>query len=226
MKIKKFLKAVAISAIILRIALPQTPAVASAGSSVPIFGDFLNAVSDGESNVIRGVYVPGVLAYPVVQQSPDDPGEVTSHEGEVSQFGMAARYQVVGLLAHNNLAGAAFFNLKIGQEVRIVYGNGRVEYYVVDRLDRYMVIQFGSRDMKYLDLGTDKVQDTQQVFSRFYQGSHHVTFQTCIELGGNSTWGRLFVTAVPVPLFYIKQLRIVNLPDFQRGLGLLAALSW
>jgi len=27
-----------------------------------------------------------------------------------------------------------------------------------------------------------------------------VTFQTCILQDGNSSWGRLFITAVPVPL--------------------------
>jgi len=35
------------------------------------------------------------------------------------------------------------------------------------------------------------------MFKRVYTGDRHVTFQTCIYAEGTSSWGRLFVVAVP-----------------------------
>ncbi len=34
----------------------------------------------------------------------------------------------------------------------------------------------------------------------FYTGAGHVTFQTCIIKDGNPSWGRFFVTAIPIPV--------------------------
>jgi len=35
------------------------------------------------------------------------------------------------------------------------------------------------------------------MFQRVYLGDRHMTFQTCISAYGNSSWGRLFIIAVP-----------------------------
>jgi hypothetical protein len=36
-----------------------------------------------------------------------------------------------------------------------------------------------------------------QMFDRAYLGDHHLTLQTCIAAEGISSWGRLFIIAVP-----------------------------
>ena len=81
--------------------------------------------------MIQGVYVPGTLALRVMQQPAAEPESVPAMDGVATQFSPAVQSRVIGLLAHNDLAGASFSSLRIGQEVRIVYGDGRVEYYQV-----------------------------------------------------------------------------------------------
>ena len=46
------------------------------------------------------------------------------------------------------------------------------------------------------------------MFKRVYAGDRHVTFQTCIQEEGISSWGRLFVVAVPKTDFFADQLRL------------------
>ena len=45
----------------------------------------------------------------------------------------------------------------------------------------------------------------------FYDGDAHVTFQTCILQDGNSSWGRLFVTAIPVSPIYLRGFQALTL---------------
>ena len=46
-----------------------------------------------------------------------------------------------------------------------------------------------------------------QMFKRVYTGDRHITFQTCIFAEGISSWGRLFVVAVPKTDFSGDELR-------------------
>ncbi len=175
--------------------------------------------------LILGVSAPGVLDFPVVQQPENNPASVTENAGEVTQFGMADKNHVIGLLAHNTLAGEAFSSLRIGQEIRISYANSRVDHFIVNRLARFKVMFPGSRDLSYLDLSTYKLYNTQELFRMFYQGNTHVTFQTCIEMGGDNSWGRLFITAIPVPELYFRELKILNLAERQSNLAVIHALE-
>ena len=38
---------------------------------------------------------------------------------------------------------------------------------------------------------------TAEVFTKMYTGGDRVTFQTCIVVDGNTSWGLLFVIALP-----------------------------
>ncbi len=192
-------------ALLIGLVLPLRSASAAGGEALPAFSGFVATVMDGETNVVRGVYVPGVLALRVMQQPADDPESVLRMDGVVTQFGEAALNHVIGLLAHDDLAGVSFSNLRIGQEVRIVYGDGRVEYYMVNRLARFQAPQPGSRDKNYVDLDSNIPYTAQDIFSMFYDGDVHVTFQTCILQDGNSSWGRLFVTAIPIPAMPLQE---------------------
>lgn len=168
-------------------------------ASLPTFMDFSNSVQNGQASVLRGVYTRDVFALPVVQQPSGSPGYVSSYDGLVTQFGMAAQYGTIGLLAHNHLAGRSFSGLAVGQEVRLVYGDGRVERFVISEVLEYQALQPTSPYSSFRDLASDEVLSAQQMFQQVYQGERHITFQTCIDAEGNPSWGRLFVIAVPDP---------------------------
>jgi hypothetical protein len=173
------------------------PTVGYSKSAIPNSPDFYNPIQDSEADVLRAVYVPNVLALPVVQQPTDDPYYVSNHDGEVTQFSIASQYGNIGLLAHNHLSGKSFSKLSIGQEVELVYGNGRSEYFVVTEVLRFQALQPQNQQSLFLNLDNSEPLSANQMFNRVYTGSHHLTFQTCIKANGNMSWGRLFVLAMP-----------------------------
>jgi hypothetical protein len=165
--------------------------------ALPNFSEFSNAVQNGRADHVRGVYVPNVLALPVVQQPYGSPGFVSSENEETTQFRMANSYGNVGLLAHNYLSGTTFFELEVGDEVRLVYGDGKVEVFVVAEILRYQALQPNSPYSSFRNLDKDEVLSAESMFKRVYFGDRHITFQTCIEQDGKLSWGRLFVVAIP-----------------------------
>jgi hypothetical protein len=229
MKNNPFQKTLLVFAMLICLMIPSLSANAAEGGALPVFSGFVVAVANGQPKVVRGVYVPGILALRVMQQSSNDPEFVMQVDGVATQFGLAARNNVIGLLAHNDLAGASFSSLKIGQEVRIIYGDGRVDYYTVDRLARFRVLQHGSQAEDYLDLSSNISYTAQAIFTMFYAGAAHVTFQTCIFQDGSFSWGRLFVTALPVSSNYLRELLAVMLQtsyDFNKVGKTLGMLVW
>jgi hypothetical protein len=125
------------------------------------------------------------------------PGTFPYNDGEATQFRMAAQYGTVGLLAHNHLSGRHFSQLQTGQEVRLVYGDGRIETFVVTEVLRYQALQPTSPYSSFRNLDKEETLSAEGMFKRVYFGDGQVTFQTCIEFGGDLSWGRLFVIAVP-----------------------------
>jgi len=169
--------------------------------ALPDFAQFSASVQNNQPDVLRGVYVPDVLALPVVQQPAGNAGYVSFNDGEITQFGMAAQFGNVGLLAHNNLSGKLFSQLAVGQNVRLVYGDGRVEYFVITQILSFQALEPTSPYSSFLDLTTNDNLSAEQLFKKVYRGDRHVTFQTCIEGPGSLSWGRLFVIAEPRPLY-------------------------
>lgn len=203
---KLILQGIQICLIALVLLVPPAPVLAlgvsierdnSSETALPDYQSFLENVKNGEKGVLRGVYVPGVLAMPVVQQPVGYPGYVSANNDEITQFNMAAEVGNIGLLAHNYLSGAIFTNLAAGHEVRLIYGDGTVEYFVVDQILSYQALQPYSPSSDFRDLKTDVTISAAQLFGKVYRGERHVTFQTCIDAYGNSSWGRLFVIAKP-----------------------------
>jgi hypothetical protein len=172
-------------------------ALGNGGAALPDFAEFTKTVQNNEANVLRGVYIPDVLALPVTQQPAGNAGYVSPKEGEVTQFGMAAQFGNIGLLAHNHLSGKLFPQLALGQEVRLVYGNGTVEYFVITQILQYQALEPTSQYSTFRDLTNDEMLSAEQMFSKVYRGDRHVTFQTCIANAGSLSWGRLFVIATP-----------------------------
>lgn len=185
---------------ILAAMLPSPISAAAMGdhTNLPTFPDFSQTVQNGQANVLRGVYVNDVLALPVVQQPSGNAGFVSSSDDKTTQFRMASQFGNIGLLAHNHLAGRSFSQLAIGDEVLMIYGDGRVEHFVVQEVLKYQALQPNSPYSSFRNLDKDEIINAEQMFKRVYFGDYHVTFQTCIDAEGNASWGRLFVIAVPM----------------------------
>jgi len=166
--------------------------------ALPNFADFSRTVQNGSAGVLRGVYVADVLALPIVQQPSGNAGYVSGSNDEITQFGMPSQYGNIGLLAHNHLSGQFFSQLAVGQEVRLVYGDGKTETFVINEVLRYQALQPTSPYSSFTNMDKkDETLTAEQMFKRVYLGDKHVTFQTCINAYGNASWGRLFVIATP-----------------------------
>lgn len=168
-----------------------------AKTNLPDFESFIRSVQNGQTHILRGVYAPGVFALPVVQQPDSKWGYVSSKTNQLTQFSMASDAGNIGLLAHNYLAGEWFNKLLPSQEIRLVYGDGLIEYFVVRYVIRYQALDSDNLYSDFLDLGTGFKITAGELFNQVYRGDRHVTFQTCISLNGDSSWGRLFVIAEP-----------------------------
>jgi hypothetical protein len=194
---RRSLASLALLIVLIGAALPQAvyAAALSDSSAVQDLTSFVSSVSDGNRKVLRGVYAAGTFALPVVQQT--YAAEVSRAPETATQFGMAQNYGVVGLLAHNYLSGQEFFELTVGQSISLVYGDGRVEAFRVTRILQFQATIPESANSGFINLDTGKGTDAEGLFRQVYMGSRHVTFQTCIEQAGDSSWGRLFVIAEP-----------------------------
>jgi hypothetical protein len=104
----------------------------------------------------------------------------------------------VGLLAHNYLAGQYFTQLKIGQIIRVVYGDGKIENFIVTEIARYQAISPNSPYSDFTNLATGERSNVESVFKKAYAGPHHLTLQTCIAKDNELSWGRLFIIAEPM----------------------------
>ena len=176
----------------------STLAFSNDGGNMPSFADFSRSVQNGEAETLRGVYVTKVLALPVIQQPHDLPYYVSNRDGQVTQFSMASQYGNTGLLAHNNLSGRFFSQLSMGHRVRLVYGDGRVEHFVVTNILRFQATEPESISSSFRNLDRNETIAAHELFNRAYGAERHLVFQTCIKAEGNPSWGRLFIIAVPV----------------------------
>ncbi|MEW6502678.1 MAG: hypothetical protein AB1457_01805 [Chloroflexota bacterium] len=164
-------------------------------ASFPSLTQFADTVKNGE-NRITGLYVEKLLAKPVVPQPSGDYEFISNDADAITQF-MLTTPDVVGLLAHNHLAGKLFFEIKPGMRVFLLDGKGKTTEYQVIEIYSYQLVNIDGVE-KYQDLETADIIGTAQLFAKFYMGEKHLTLQTCISRDGNPSWGRLFIYAIPV----------------------------
>ncbi len=167
------------------------------GTSLPSLDQFIAQVSDGQAGILRGVYIPGILAAPVIQQPGGRDDFVSPWQNIVTQFGLASRLGSIGLLAHNYLAGEAFELLEEGQEIDLIDGRGIVSTFIVTQTLRYRALESDSTATRFLDLQSGNTIASADLFRKVYSQPGQVVFQTCIQANGNASWGRLFVIATP-----------------------------
>jgi hypothetical protein len=91
----------------------------------------------------------------------------------------------------------SFSRLALGQEVRLVYGDGTVKYFVIKQILRFQALDPESVSSSFRNLDRNEILPAGEMFNRIYVGEHRLVFQTCIEAQGNVSWGRLFVVALP-----------------------------
>ena len=189
------------------VSLIPSPAQAQADvtSTFPTFSDFLQSVSNGDGGQLQGVYIPSVMALPVVQQVGNSPTYVSPEDETLTQFGMATQFGMVGLLAHNDLSGKYFSALLPGQVLYLVYGSGEINTFIVTQILRLRAHEPNNPYSYFTDLDTHQVYSAEDLFRQVYMGDPHVTFQTCIAQDDQPSWGRLFVIAVPLTQYYSEQ---------------------
>ena len=185
--------------------------------------DFVQSVVNGKSDQVVGIYVPGLLALPVGQQPKGNTGFVTREPDSVTQFNLARKYGTIGILAHNDLAGAKFGNLKLHQYAIAVYGDGRLDYFIIDEIQQYQALSPTSTYSDFRNINEEEnLLSAGQVFSRVYFPGNRLVFQTCIAAQGDPSWGRLFIIARPATRQVISVLRQTSLVLDTASLGLVS----
>ncbi len=180
------------------LSLPTQAFAMGAASPLPSLPSFIDSIKDGSANTLRGIYVEGLIAFPIIQQPYGNPGYVSQTDGEVTQFSMASEVGNLGLLAHNTLAGATFSQLKTGDTIILIYGDGHTQGFVVEGVQQYKATDPLSPYSYFKDLSSDTTLSALDLFNKVYRGDYHLTLQTCIDNEGNASWGRLFIIAKPI----------------------------
>ncbi len=171
-----------------------------ATSGTPDLASFVASVTNGQAGLLTGVYVPGKFAMQVDQQPGGDINYVTTANQTVTEYARSAAYGVVGLLAHNTLpSGQGFFQLKPGQEVLLIYGNGRQTRYTVAGVEYYQALSPTDPYSDFIDLNGPggSLVHNMDLFQHIYENTGTLVFQTCFEANGDPSWGRMFVIAKP-----------------------------
>lgn len=201
-----------ITSLLLVFALIVLPArvQAQGETNLPPLDEFIAEVTNGEAADLRGLYVSGVLADVIVPQPEGDVTYVSSQSDTLTQFEMASHFGTLGLLAHNYLAGNDFFRLEEGQLLYLIYGNGRVETYIIREFMRYRALSPQSATSDFVDLENGETLSASQLFMKVFQREGDVVLQTCVYADGDASWGRLFIIAVPydqlAPISMLKHL--------------------
>jgi hypothetical protein len=143
------------------------------------------------------VYVEGLFALKVVTQPAGDVGYVSTDPGTTTLFQLTDP-SVTGLLAHNVLDGAKFLDLKPGQIIRLIYGDGSIRSYQVEGMREFQRLDRSNLQSDFIETQTNTQMTSQQVFDWFYTGSPHLTLQTCVAKDGLLDWGVRFIVAFPI----------------------------
>jgi hypothetical protein len=180
-------------------ALPVHTTFQSPSTSQPL-NDFVNSVKNGERNTVVGIYIPGKLALPIGQQPKGNAGYVTRDPDKATQFAMASRFGTVGILAHNDLAGAKFSALQMENYAVVVYGDGHLAYYIIDKIEEYQALSPTSTFSDFVNMDNPNERlSAGELFSQVYGAGNRLVLQTCIAAHGDPSWGRMFIIARPAP---------------------------
>ncbi|HSV85964.1 MAG TPA: hypothetical protein VLH85_05275 [Levilinea sp.] len=159
----------------------------------PSLDEFIANLPGGKSGQVVGVYAPGVMALVVEPQPPGHGLYVTEKMGFATLFNRPLHFNVTALLAHNTHSGILFYELDLGEEVTLVYGDGRTAVYQIEMIEDFQKLQPGNPRSDYVALASGTVMTTSDVFTRFYRNGPHLVLQTCLEYEGDYNWGVRFI---------------------------------
>jgi hypothetical protein len=181
---------------------PESGVRPDTSAAIPVTADleaFAASVKNNQASQVVGVYADGVFSLPVREQPGGDESYVSSENNTVTRYNTPERYGVIALLAHNYLSGRAFFKLRQNQEIVIVYGDGRLARFRISSIQNFQAISPNDvrSDFRDLNIPNGGLLTYSQLFSRVYTNSGTLVFQTCIEVNGEYSWGRMFIIANP-----------------------------
>ena len=172
--------------------------------AIPDENSFAKLVENGQSEVLRGVYVKNLMALRVVQQPIGNDAFVSPVDGYLTEFSMASKQGNRGLLTHNYLAGEVFSELYPGQEIDLIYGDREIKTYVVTEIQQYRALTPDSPMSDFVSLNSGIKFTASSLFSKIYaRETGNLVLQTCIYADQIPTWGRLFVIAKPIEKVYM-----------------------
>jgi len=177
--------------------------VASSSFAVDSLAPFAASLAaSGNPDLVAGIFAQDIFAAPIVQQPSTAPGYVSTAAESATQFGIAAQYGAIALLAHNYLLGQNFFSVPVGKILALVYGDGHAQTYQVTQILRYQALSPTSPYSDFLDLDDPNASiiSVETLFYSVYAQAGKLILQTCIDANGNSSWGRLFIIAEPVEI--------------------------
>jgi hypothetical protein len=174
----------AVEAIAVEKAIAEAVIAKAAAERAAAFASKIESMTNGNAGQLTGLYVQNSFAMSA---------------GDFWQFGLAAQHGSLGLMAHNYAGGGNYFSLSVGSVINLVYGDGSIRKFQVTKVRRFEALQPNSPTSDFIDLdnGGGK-QSVTKVFNAIYNSSNPLVLQTCIANHGVSTWGRLFVIAVPI----------------------------
>lgn len=178
---------------------PQRAVSLKIRASANSYAAFIASVYNGDSGQAAGIIAQGSFTAPIVQQPSSSPGYVSTAAGTATQFGLAAQYETTALLAHNYLLGEHFFDIEVGENLSLVYGDGHLKTYRVSEVLEYQALSPNSPYSDFVDLNDpsgSRISVT-DLFYRVYAQEGKLILQTCIEANGEPSWGRLFIIAEP-----------------------------
>ena len=175
-----------------------TPTLSAPTITLPPLDQFIQQVADGRAGDVSGLYIQGITELKIVQQPNANLAYIDENEGTATQFQSANVFGAIGLLAHNFLAGRDFFQIKAGQDMILVNGDGSTTHYTVSNIADYQRLTPSDLRSNFLELTSNQQLTADQLFGKFYKKAHHLILQTCIENGGNPDWGVRFIDGDPV----------------------------
>lgn len=142
-------------------------------------------------------YAPEHSAH-ILRQPPNQPGWITNQIGQVNTFRLAMEHGCLGILAHNYLAGQHFKDIQPNQIVEIIYDDDWIKLYEITAIHRFRATRPNSPYSSFVSIEKDGVASElikyNRLFDRMYaSNTGKLVMQTCIALGDNPTWGRLFI---------------------------------
>jgi hypothetical protein len=145
------------------------------------------ALPEISGSIVR-VTVPGVLENQVV------PSGNRAPEGElIGQYSVAAEHGSIGLLAHNYLEGAKFYDLTPGMRVYLETSTGQTIEYQVTNIMRFQASNPDDYSKPFFDEAGNRLTAWELFQHAYLPGV--LTFQTCISGEGTTTWGVMIVQA-------------------------------